>query len=178
MLAYFVSAVLQGTRDAVAPGSVSLTLELLPVTTLKTLLTIFGGAIISRRMLGSVVSGKPLSIISSRSYNNITTLHLNNKSIGVKCKTTTTLWQLLIPHTQWQSCLWSSLHSIPQDIHWEHQLPYKGTKNQIVKKTNTAALAHVLQKTGKIHTSVAINGGISTWVQAKKVIPSRKTWNR
>jgi hypothetical protein len=49
---------------------VSLTFELLPVTTLKTLLTIFGGAIISCRILGSVVSGKPLSIISSNSYIN------------------------------------------------------------------------------------------------------------
>jgi len=48
----------------------------------------------------------------------------------------------------------------------------------MVKKTNAASLAHELQIYGKIHTSVAINGGISTCAQAKKVIPSRKTWNR
>ena len=67
MFACFGSVLLHGTQDAVAPGRVLLTLELLPVTTPNTLLTIFGGAIISLRMLGSVVRGKPLSIISSRS---------------------------------------------------------------------------------------------------------------
>jgi len=67
LLEYFGSAVLQGIRDAVALGRVSLTFELLPVTMLKALLTTFGGLIISRRTLGSVVKGKPLSIISSKS---------------------------------------------------------------------------------------------------------------
>jgi hypothetical protein len=62
-----MSVVLHGTQDAVAPGRVSLIFELLPVTTLSILLTIFGGAIISLRILGSVVRGKPLSIISSKS---------------------------------------------------------------------------------------------------------------
>uniref|UniRef100_A0A7C8ZZX0 Uncharacterized protein n=1 Tax=Opuntia streptacantha TaxID=393608 RepID=A0A7C8ZZX0_OPUST len=74
LLARLFSVVLHGTYDAVAPGRLPLTLELLPVTALSTLLTMLGGAIISFRMLDSVVKGKPLSIISSRSSYTITKL--------------------------------------------------------------------------------------------------------